>query len=110
MSLKIIKKDIWDIHNFGETIVVTTNGTVRRDGCAVMGAGVAKEAKERYPNFPFELGYRLKEHGNYLFYFKKYALPLTDKSIVDSGLLFKIALVMLSNLGALLKFCKTVIN
>jgi hypothetical protein len=36
--------------------VVTTNWTLKSDGSLVMGAGVAKQAAERYPDLPYELG------------------------------------------------------
>lgn len=40
--------DVWDWHRFGAWVVVPTNTEVRRDGSAVMGAGVAKAAAERF--------------------------------------------------------------
>lgn len=45
-------------------LVVTTNGTVNRHGAAVMGRGIAKEAKDRFPTLPFDLGFHLECHGN----------------------------------------------
>lgn len=36
--------------------VITTNGTVKRNGACVMGRGCAKEAKDRYPGFEYKLG------------------------------------------------------
>jgi kynurenine formamidase len=44
--------------------VITTNGFVKKNGEAVMGAGVAKEAKTKYPVFPKWLGSAIKEEGN----------------------------------------------
>ena len=49
--------------------VITTNGTVRVDGCCVMGRGCAKEAKELYPGLARLLGKRIKERGNIVHYF-----------------------------------------
>lgn len=60
--------NIWDIADeFKDSInavVVTTNGYTRKDGNAVMGRGIAKEAADRYPSLPYELGARLLAHGN----------------------------------------------
>jgi O-acetyl-ADP-ribose deacetylase (regulator of RNase III) len=41
-----------------------TNGIVTKDGLLVMGAGVAKQAKERYPHLPAALGRMVKALGN----------------------------------------------
>lgn len=50
--------------------IITTNGTYRRDGRAVMGRGCAMEAKERYPSLPARLGLRLQDEGNHVYVFE----------------------------------------
>ncbi len=45
---------------------ITTNGYVRRDGCAVMGRGCAWEAARRYPKLAKYYGTRLKKEGNHV--------------------------------------------
>ncbi len=45
--------NLWDCDGI---IVVPTNCVVRRDGKAVMGAGVAKQAAEKHPALPAMLG------------------------------------------------------
>lgn len=48
---------IWTyLEEEGTAICVTTNGCVTRAGEAVMGAGVAKQAKENFPEIPERLG------------------------------------------------------
>lgn len=50
--------------NTNENIVcVTTNGIIRKDGTAVMGAGIAKTANQRF-NLATKLAERLKKNGN----------------------------------------------
>ncbi|MFI5404934.1 MAG: hypothetical protein ACHQ1D_00325 [Nitrososphaerales archaeon] len=44
--------------------VITTNGIVTQKGDLVMGAGVALEAKTRYPELPKRLGRYVTEFGN----------------------------------------------
>ena len=62
--------DVWvAAERDGAWVVVTTNGAVRRDGCAVMGRGVAREAASRYPNLPRLLGQRLLFEGNHVYAF-----------------------------------------
>lgn len=54
--------------------IVTTNGSVRKDGCCVMGKGCAKEAADRYLMLPRELGVRIKVEGNVVHSFPQYGL------------------------------------
>lgn len=57
--MKEIEGNIWDYHNKGNWIVVTTNGFVKKDGTCVMGRGIAKQAASRFPELPRELGQRI---------------------------------------------------
>lgn len=54
--------NLWNAE--ADLIVITTNLTTRRDGSAVMGAGCAKEAAERFPNFPWDYGLFLADQGD----------------------------------------------
>jgi len=45
---------------------ITTNGAVTKSGLAVMGRGVAAQAKERWPGLPGILGELLQERGNHV--------------------------------------------
>jgi hypothetical protein len=54
--------------------IIPTNGMVERDGNAVMGKGVAKQAQFRFPMLPRDLGLQIKKHGNHVFYFSAYRL------------------------------------
>lgn len=58
--------DLFEAAREADALVVTTNGAVRADGCAVMGRGVAKQAADRWPWLSKALGYRLK-NGNHLY-------------------------------------------
>jgi len=63
-----VKGNIWDYADQGY-IVIPTNGIVKKNGDAVMGAGLAKEAARRFPSLPQKLGIRLKETGNHNYHF-----------------------------------------
>jgi hypothetical protein len=45
---------------------ITTNGATRHDGQAVMGRGVAAQAKERWPRLPAILGESIQRRGNHV--------------------------------------------
>ena len=61
--------DIWDKHGNDEYICIPTNGIVNKNGCAVMGAGLAKQAADRFPNLPKYLGTNLVDSVNQVFIF-----------------------------------------
>lgn len=52
-----------------EAACVTTNGMIRRDGRAVMGAGIAKLADQRF-DLANTLAGQLRAHGNHAAYLK----------------------------------------
>lgn len=47
-----------------ENICITTNGTIKKDGRAVIGAGCALEAKNRFTNIDALIGKHLKNNSN----------------------------------------------
>ena len=58
--------DIWD-HADSAVIVITTNGSLTRDGRAIFGRGVARQASLRYPDLAGISGRLLAEQGNHVF-------------------------------------------
>jgi hypothetical protein len=54
--------------------VITTNGYVSLDGQCVMGRGCAREAKDRYPALPTELGAKIRAGGNNVYPFLDYGI------------------------------------
>ncbi len=56
--------DLWDVHAQGSWIAITTNGVIRTNGHGVMGAGLAKQAADRFPCLPSLLGTHLRRFGN----------------------------------------------
>ena len=62
--MKEVKGDLWDFHKQGHWICITTNGTVRKDGCLVMGRGCALEAALKWPSLSKNLGDLVKINGN----------------------------------------------
>lgn len=73
-NIEYEKCNIWDKHDKGYYVIVTTNGIVKKDGCAVMGGGIALEAAQKFPKLPSKLGHMLDEFGNQVFIFPEYRL------------------------------------
>lgn len=47
-----------------EVLLVTTNNVIKSNGCATMGAGIAKQVRDRWPGIDKTLGQYLKIFGN----------------------------------------------
>lgn len=62
--------DMWRVD--ADAVVITTNGRTNMYGLAIMGRGCAKEASDKFPKLPIELGERIRHFGNIPF-----AFPLT---------------------------------
>lgn len=58
--------NIFELPQNGEAVCVTTNGIVKNNGDAVMGAGIALEAN-RYFKLAPKLGKYIKQYGNRAF-------------------------------------------
>ena len=52
--------NIWSICEKTNLFLFTSNSTLTKDNKLVMGAGIAKEVKERFPMFPELLGNKIK--------------------------------------------------
>ncbi len=53
-----------------EVIVITTNGVVKSNGELVMGKGIAKDAKWKYPSLPKIWGNYVSKYGNGVYSYK----------------------------------------
>jgi len=63
--------DIWTLASQeGGWVVVTTNTTLKEDGTAVMGAGIALSAKTRFPELPKLLGEHIRCLNDNLYIYK----------------------------------------
>lgn len=51
--------DMWDAFNKTGWFLITTNPITRKDGSAVMGRGIAKQAAERFPTLQLDFGRKL---------------------------------------------------
>lgn len=63
-------QNIWALTSQG-AIGIPTNGFVARNGVGVMGAGLAYDAKNRYPGIVYELGLHLRKNGNVVGWLRK---------------------------------------
>jgi len=62
--MRIVYGDIWTVQ--ADFRGITTNGTVKKNGCVVMGRGVALQARDKYPGIDCELGQRILNEGNHV--------------------------------------------
>ena len=76
-----VKGNIWDYYDEGNWVVIPTNRTIKRNGEAVMGRGVALQAKLKRPDLPLFLGDLIRDFGNQVYRFDQWRLlsfPLKD--------------------------------
>lgn len=70
--------DLWS--HKAEYRVVTTNGIVQKNGRLVMGAGVAKQARDKFPDVDAKLGQWVNQYGSRPFFcFEERLLTLPTK-------------------------------
>lgn len=96
-------------------VVIPTNGFVKKNGECVMGAGLAKQIKELFPDIPQILGKSIEENGNRVSYLRyrlfsfpvkhnwweKADLTLIEKSAKELSIIIKIVETIIGkdNLG-----------
>lgn len=69
MQVLKTSRSLFEIANgLDEAICITTNGVVKRNFAAVMGAGVAKQCAELFPSVPLMLGSLIASAGNTVHY------------------------------------------
>lgn len=69
--MKYVTGDIWALAEEEDAwVVIPTNTTIRQDGRAVMGAGLAKDAVERYPDLHENLANHIKISKDSLYIYK----------------------------------------
>lgn len=54
--MQLARGDMWSAFEQADLFLVTTNSVLNRDGALVMGAGIAKQAKDRFPGLDKVLG------------------------------------------------------
>ncbi len=66
--MQILKCNLFEVCKSGDAICVTTNAIIKKDGKLVMGAGVAKDFKNKIPNIDVTLGKYVSLYGNRVFH------------------------------------------
>lgn len=54
--MRVHKGDMWSVFDEADLFCITTNSTLSTRDHLVMGAGIAKQAKERFPDLPRRAG------------------------------------------------------
>lgn len=73
--MKEVKGELWNYYKKdGYRICLTVNGTLKKNGEAVLGRGCALEAKQRLPGIAQVWGTRLKDYGLKFMYLHEFDL------------------------------------
>ncbi len=62
--MKLRKGNMWSEFQTSDMFMITTNPILRTDGAVVMGRGIALQAKEKFPQLPYDFGKTLIQEGN----------------------------------------------
>ncbi len=83
--MRILRADLFSeaILRQADAICITTNAQVKANGQAVMGAGVAKAAAQRWPELPAQLAATLGRYGNHVSLLKEVATLTGTLSILS---------------------------
>ena len=69
--MNLIQKDIWSELGKADAICITSNGFVKKDDKAVMGRGIALEARNKFKGIDLWLGRAIKRNGNIVNFLQK---------------------------------------
>ena len=51
--------DMWSVEQEVDHFIITTNSFIKRNGALVMGAGIAKQLRNKHPGIDIEIGYTI---------------------------------------------------
>lgn len=74
--MKQVVGDMWNDFPTADVLAITTNSTVNNKGAAVMGAGTALQAAERYPMLPLVLGTLISSKGSQCYFIPSFQLVM----------------------------------
>lgn len=61
--MQLVQNNIWDFADTLDYVCITTNSTLNKDNCLIMGKGNAKEANMRLPDLPKDFGQQIVERN-----------------------------------------------
>lgn len=70
--MRVRTGDMWSVFNEADLFLITANATITVEGKLVMGAGMAKEARDRFPGLDAALGKAVIARG------KRYGLLISS--------------------------------
>lgn len=57
--------DMWKVYNQADLFLITTNSTIKNNGRLVMGRGIARQARDKFPGLDLALGRKIPHLGIY---------------------------------------------
>ncbi len=77
--MAIFKKgDMWSVYDKVHLFCITSNSTIRNDGKLVMGKGIAKQGKDKFPGIDREFGNMIIDGSAYALMISSY---ISDRKI-----------------------------
>lgn len=60
--------DMWNAWTKSDLFLITANSHIKRNGCLVMGAGIARQARDRFPGLDRALGAQIRKSNSLRYY------------------------------------------
>src|SRR5688572_10254267 len=74
--------DIWEMGERPNSVVcITTSGALNTRGECVMGKGIARQARDRFPGLAKELGDEIRAEGNHVHWLSEDLLSFPTKHV-----------------------------
>ena len=58
--------DMWAVFDEVDLFLITTNSTLKRNGALVMGRGIARQARDRFPQLEYRFGQEITQRCDHL--------------------------------------------
>ncbi len=65
--MREVSRNMWELHEKGAIVCITTNGAISRQGRAQLLRGCAHQAAERFPDLASRLGALIAADGNHVY-------------------------------------------
>lgn len=60
---KFVKGDMFSVFGISDWFLITTNAIIKKNGALVMGAGIARTCRDKWPGLDVKLGSAIRKNG-----------------------------------------------
>lgn len=76
--------NMWSVYDQAHLFLITTNATLKRNGALVMGRGIARQARDRFPGLDLALGQAIAQRCGHLGHYHLLVSPQWPKARIGA--------------------------